>query len=64
ENEENYGEKVTFEEYISHTLAPLGFRAYWLPGTNQFLYKSSSSELRMFNCSSNSSYLVMDNTTF
>ncbi|KAK3791198.1 hypothetical protein RRG08_047106 [Elysia crispata] len=64
EDEKDFGEKFTFDDFRSTEYQYRRFYEHWLPGTNQFLYRDANSEIRIFNCSSNSSTLIMDNTTF
>lgn len=64
ENKKDYGEKFTFDDFMSPDYQYRRFYEHWLPDSNQFLYRDSNSEIRIFNCSGNSSRLIMDNTTY
>ncbi|XP_035828294.1 dipeptidyl peptidase 4 [Aplysia californica] len=64
EDTESLGEKFTFEDYLSSHYTPGEVHVQWIPGGNEFLFKSKNGEIRIFNCSSNSSRVIMDNSTY
>uniref|UniRef100_A0A0B6ZW87 Uncharacterized protein n=1 Tax=Arion vulgaris TaxID=1028688 RepID=A0A0B6ZW87_9EUPU len=61
---ENPGEKFTFQDYIKHELNPAAFSAMWIPGSNQFLYSSSAHDFSLFNCTTNTSTIIMGKNEF
>ncbi|XP_059144564.1 dipeptidyl peptidase 4-like isoform X2 [Physella acuta] len=61
---ENFGEKFTFDDYINFELRPASFSAEWIAGENQFVYLTVDKSLRIFNCSHNDSFEIMDNNTY
>ncbi|KAI8738540.1 dipeptidyl peptidase 4, partial [Biomphalaria glabrata] len=61
---ENLGEKFTFEDYIHLELRPQSIAPQWVSGSNLFIYATYENSIRMYNCSSNSSIEIMDNSTF
>ncbi|KAK7492831.1 hypothetical protein BaRGS_00015969 [Batillaria attramentaria] len=58
-----HGEKFTLDDFLDKSFKPKTFATKWLTG-DRFLYRDEEGALRVFNCSTNSSYLLLDNTTF
>ncbi|BFZ22013.1 hypothetical protein BsWGS_25052 [Bradybaena similaris] len=63
EDLENLGEKFTFDDYINGQLRPAAFHPQWIPGANQFMYQMANMDVRIFNCTTNTSFVIMDNNT-
>ncbi|XP_052228345.1 dipeptidyl peptidase 4-like [Dreissena polymorpha] len=63
EIEENFGDKLSYKDVINHHFDPKPFHASWRSGS-VLMYRSDDGGVVQFDCDSNTSTLVMDNTTF
>lgn len=59
----NHGEKFTLDDYLDKLFKPKVFETTWLPD-DRFLYRNEDGALHIFNCSTNTSTMILDNTTF
>ncbi|XP_076459137.1 dipeptidyl peptidase 4-like isoform X4 [Babylonia areolata] len=57
------GEKFTLEDYMDKSFKPKTFTATWLPG-DRYLFRNDDGALHVFNCTTNTSSMLLDNTTF
>ncbi|XP_050418288.1 dipeptidyl peptidase 4 isoform X4 [Patella vulgata] len=62
--DEDLGEKFTLEDYFDSSYKPKPFTPTWIPGEEKFLYRNEDGALVEFNCATNSTTIIMDNTTF
>lgn len=58
-----HGEKFTIDDFLDKSFKPKTFSTTWLSG-DRFLYRNEEGALHVFNCTTNSSTLLLDNTTF
>ncbi|KAH9495748.1 Dipeptidyl aminopeptidase-like protein 6 [Bulinus truncatus] len=61
---ENLGQKFTFDDYIHQELRPQSFAVQWVSASNHFLYMTMDQAINMYDCSTNTSKEIMDNSTF
>ncbi|KAL4217433.1 Inactive dipeptidyl peptidase 10 [Mactra antiquata] len=62
--EEEKKAKFTFEDYTSGKYAPREFWYNWVAGDNAFYYRNEDGAVYRYNCSTNTSSIIMDNSTF
>ncbi|KAK7113666.1 dipeptidyl peptidase 4-like isoform X2 [Littorina saxatilis] len=58
-----YGDKFTLDDFLDKSFKPKVFQTTWLPG-DRFLFRNQDGALHVFNCSTNTSTMLLDNTTF
>lgn len=56
--------KFTFEDFITNKYTPRSFSYNWIKDEEAFYYKNDDGAVIRYNCSTNSSAIIMDNSTF
>ncbi|KAL8612293.1 hypothetical protein ACOMHN_062240 [Nucella lapillus] len=57
------GQPFTLQDFMDTSFKPKTFEATWLSG-DRFLFLNDDGALHVFNCSTNTSTMLLDNTTF
>ncbi|XP_053385534.1 dipeptidyl peptidase 4-like isoform X2 [Mercenaria mercenaria] len=63
-DEEGTKAKFTFEDFIDNKYAPRSFSYKWIQDADAFYFKNEDGAVLRYNCSTNSSAIIMDNSTF
>ncbi|XP_076446173.1 dipeptidyl peptidase 4-like isoform X3 [Babylonia areolata] len=63
EESKYFGEKFTLDDFLDKSFRPKTLTTTWLSG-ERFLYRNADGALHVFNCSSNETEMLLDNTTF
>lgn len=63
EVEENLGEELTFEDFIRHKFDPRPFHPVW-SSADHVIYRDADGTVVVYNCSDNTTSMIMDNSTF
>ncbi|XP_060571687.1 dipeptidyl peptidase 4-like isoform X1 [Ruditapes philippinarum] len=64
EDDESTKAKFTFEDFMSRKYSPRSFYYTWIKDVDAFYYKNDDGAVLRYNCSTNSSNIIMDNSTF
>ncbi|KAL5005835.1 hypothetical protein ScPMuIL_016993 [Solemya velum] len=64
DEEDQPGELFTLEDFIGPDFKPKAFHPVWLGGEDRFVYRNDEGAVIEFDCETNVSNIIMDNSTF
>lgn len=61
--DEDLGEKISYEDFIRHKFDPRPFHPIWR-SVDQVIYRDAEGTVLIYNCTDNTTTMIMDNSTF